>query len=316
MTPIEGFRFGDCSEKGPRETNQDTVLSIELPDGRWLLAVADGMGGLTQGELASQTGLGALYRSLSEGKGLSEAMREANRAVFRESRGQKMGTTLVAAILAGNGVEIANVGDSRAYQVDSLGLIRVTRDHTMAEEAVREGAFSPDEADASPWANALSRYLGAGEEVDVDTYGPFQIQQRGWILLCTDGLYKVLPTEEIESTLVDGTDPQEVVRTLVAKALERGTLDNVSAAALFRTGVSGLAPDFVPDSVPDSLLTPAGGPRPASPWKPGKLLASPHRRKMKKKGSRTLAITVPLIVIPLVVVAVLLLRWWLEGGGG
>ena len=84
MTTTFGpFELGHHSHAGPRESNQDTVLSIALPGDRWLMAVADGMGGLEDGERASQTALGALYRGLSDGKGIMEAVASANDGAIR-----------------------------------------------------------------------------------------------------------------------------------------------------------------------------------------------------------------------------------------
>ena len=76
--PSNRVLVGSHTDPGPRDTNQDTVLSIGLPGGRWLVAVADGMGGLEEGEVASKTALGALYRSLSSGTSLAEAVQNAN----------------------------------------------------------------------------------------------------------------------------------------------------------------------------------------------------------------------------------------------
>ena len=85
--PYGPLVFGDKTHEGPREVNQDTVLSIRLPDERWLLAVADGMGGLEEGGLASETALGALYRSLSKGADLLTAANDANQAVIKAADG-------------------------------------------------------------------------------------------------------------------------------------------------------------------------------------------------------------------------------------
>jgi len=296
--------FSSLSHGGPRETNQDTVLSIELPDGRWLTAVADGMGGLAKGEQASKTALGALYRHLSEGAGLVDAIIEANVAVFEEAQGQQSGTTVVAAILTGNVVEIANVGDSRAYHLDPLGLVQVTQDHTMGVEAVQDGSVTESQLASSPWAAALSRHLGAGKEVKVDHYGPFDIHEGGWLLLCSDGLYRVLSADELEAILFKESNPEEAARRLVEEALERNTEDNVSVALVFRPGRTG-----------DTAL--AGDPhRGLSPWNPERLLIQPQRSRQRGRRRKPLAIGLSLVVLPLLIGLVIALRWWFSSGTG
>ena len=297
------FLLGHHTHKGPRETNQDTVLSIELPDERWLLAVADGMGGLEKGELASKTALGALFRSLLDGADLVDAVRVANAAVYREAQGDVMGTTLVGAVLSGRQAEIVNVGDSRAYNSDLLGLIQVTRDHTMAEEAVRDGSLPLTELDggSNRWAGALARYLGAAEEVEVDRFGPLDLLEGGWLLLCSDGLHGVMSLDEIDAFLVGQTDAEEAAIGLVEEALDRKSGDNVSVAL-------ACWPD------PSVTFVPPVPPRPEpGAWKPEKILIRSLRSKpARKKGA--LAVVVFLVVIPLMIALVFFLDWILSPG--
>jgi len=131
-------------------------------------------------------------------------------------------------------VEVVNIGDSRAYQLDPLGLLQITLDHTLGQEALRNGTLTDQEADSSPMARALSRYLGAQEEVSVDYFGPFEVTERGWLLLCSDGLHNVFSTAEIEEILVGETNPETAANRLVEEALRKDTTDNVSAALAFR----------------------------------------------------------------------------------
>jgi serine/threonine protein phosphatase PrpC len=301
---VKDLLFGSHSHRGPRETNQDTVLSIAIADHRWLVAVADGMGGLAKGELASKTALGALYQHLSDGAGLVTAIMEANAAVHEEAKGQKIGTTLVAALLTGNVAEVANVGDSRAYLFDSLGLLQVTQDHTMGEEAVRDGSINASQLASSPWAGALSRYLGADEGVVVDHFGPFEIHEGGRLLLCSDGLHRVFSTDEMEAFLSKVSNPEEGARRLVEEALERNTEDNVSVALVFRPGGNrATAPS-------------AGSPKRPSPWNPESLLIKPRRLRPRKKSRKSLAIIFFLVVIPLLIGIVMVLRRWFSAGAG
>ncbi len=304
-TSVKNFLVGSLSHGGPRETNEDTVLSIQLRDGRWLAAVADGMGGLARGDLASKTALGALYRHLSEGTDLVAATLAANAAVFEETRDQPLGTTVVAALLTGTMVEIANVGDSRAYHLDSLGLVQVTQDHTMGLEAVRDGSVTEGLVGSSPWAGALSRHLGVEEEVGVDYFGPFDLHEGGWILLCSDGLHRVFSTEDLEAILIKESDPEEAARRLVEEALERNTEDNVSVALMFRPGRTR-----------DMALS--GDPhRGRSPWNPERLLIQPRRSRQRgRRRRKPLALRISLVAIPVLIGLVLALIWWFSSGTG
>ncbi len=300
-TPFGPYRSGHHTHEGPRDTNQDTVLSIALSEDRWLLAVADGMGGLEEGELASKTALGTLYKSLLGGADLVPAVQEANRAVEQEAQGRQMGTTLVAAVVSGTRAEIVNVGDSRAYQSDLLGLIQITQDHTMAYEAERDGSlpFGGIDDESGRWGSALARYLGSGGEIQVDRFGPLDLLEGGWLLLCSDGLHGVLSVDDIDSVLVEHSDPGEAAVALVEEALARKTGDNVSVA-LFHW----------PDSSP--VQRPSVQRRPRSSGSRGeKILISTRKNRSSRKVLR-LAFRTFLILIPLAAALYFLRDWALS----
>lgn len=305
MTPPFGpFVIGDHTHPGPRDTNQDTVLSIALPDDRWLVAVADGMGGLEDGELASKTALSALYKTLTEGGDLAEAVQDANAAVVREAQGRVMGTTLVAAVVTGTSVEIVNVGDSRAYLSDLLGLMPVTQDHTMAYEAERNGSipFMEAEDESGRWAGALARYLGAGEELETDRFGPLDLLDGGWLLLCSDGLHGVMSLDEIDVFLAGQSDAVGAAEGLVEEALQRGTEDNVSAVLL-----------HWPDSSPAPTVRSPRQTSATTRRKESVLIGTPGgRSKHPKKTTKGWVLKVFLIVVPLMIGLVFLLDWILS----
>ncbi len=309
MTETFGpFLFGEKTHEGPREVNQDTVLSIRLPDERWLLAVADGMGGLEEGGLASQAALGALYQSLSKGADLLTAANDANQAVLTAAEGRVMGTTLVAALIDGTRAEVINVGDSRAYCSDSLGLIQITRDHTMAAEAAQDVSVLTDELETGPsrWAGALARYLGAEDKVKVDRFGPIELMEDGWLLLCSDGLHGVMAEKELGSFFQGQTDAQKAANGLVEQALERNTGDNISAVVahwpeLLAAPISKTVPKSRAKHRPKAQSKSSRTPHSRSKGRKVNIFLGSSRSKPLKRII-SLAFKVFLIVIPLVLI--------------
>jgi serine/threonine protein phosphatase PrpC len=229
-------RCAAVTECGRRRVNQDAVLVTTLSDGRELAAVADGMGGHAGGEIASRVALTTLRNALEAGADLDAAVRAANQAVFAQADAQPelrgMGTTLVAALRAGDAYSIANVGDSRAYLIDGDGIAQLTQDHSFVAEAVRSGHLSEQQAGRSQWRNAVTRAVGTEPTVEVDVFGPFPARADHALLLCTDGLYRAVTDEELLRTVLTTAAPAPAVRELVHAALAGGSDDNISAALL------------------------------------------------------------------------------------
>lgn len=228
--------------QGRRPTNQDAVLDVRLPNGRHLVAVADGMGGHNSGEVASALALECLESELRAGSSLRDAMAAANRAVYDAARRDPtragMGTTLVALLRTEAVYQIANVGDSRAYRIDRHGIRRISRDHSFAEEAVHNALMAPDEIARSPWRNALTRSIGTQESVEVDLFGPFEIAGRPHnVMLCSDGLYRGLSDEAAWHHLISAPDPNTAARSLIDLSLRHGSDDNVSVAVVQFEGI-------------------------------------------------------------------------------
>lgn len=239
-------RSAATSVQGRRPTNQDAVVDVRLPDGRHVVAVADGMGGHSSGEVASSLALEVLVSELREGARLRDAVVAANTAVYAEAMRDPthagMGTTLIALLRTDAVYEIANVGDSRAYRVDQQGVTRITRDHSFAEEAASQSLMAADEIARSPWRNALTRSIGTQETVEVDLYGPFEIAGRPHsVMLCSDGLYRALSEDAAWHHLMGAPDPATGARILIDLALRHGSDDNVSVAVVeFETAASPL----------------------------------------------------------------------------
>jgi protein phosphatase len=215
----------------------------------WLFAVADGMGGHADGEVASRVAVEALfssyYTSAEEPQlALADAMAAANEAVCRASdRGvtpdsprSRMGTTLVTAVLGGPRILVGNVGDSRAYLLVDGRLSQVTQDHSFIAEQVQMGRMTAQEARFAPLRNVLTRALGSKESAMPDL---FEVPWRpgGILLLCTDGLHGVVEDRAIEAALAE--EPLDrAVRRLIDAANAGGGPDNISAIVVRADGTS------------------------------------------------------------------------------
>lgn len=233
-----------------REHNEDSLLAFSIILGNetnivplGLYVVADGMGGYQYGEVASEAAVrsvaGNFLRKFlpfianpSEPmeKPLQELMQaavsEAQRIVMQSAPGG--GTTLTAALVLGSQVTVAHVGDSRAYILRPDRRIEpLTRDHTLVKRLEELGQITAQEAAVHPQRNVLYRALGQGEALDPDILtAPFP--QPGYILLCSDGLWGVLPEEDICQIVYESPDIQTACQNLVQAANEAGGPDNIS----------------------------------------------------------------------------------------
>lgn len=287
-------RTGCHTECGRRPVNQDAVLAVRLSDGRELVAVADGMGGHSAGEVASQRALETVWTRLKAGSDLRSAVSAANAAVHAAAAGNPawrgMGTTLVAMLRSGHSYEIANVGDSRAYRITRTGLSQITRDHTFVAEAQREAKGASEELAQSRWRNALTRALGTDAEVDVDVFGPFDAQEPHAVLLCTDGVHRTLSDEVMHGHVGRADDPWAAARSLAAEAYERGSADNISAAVILFGELASPAQRVAAQPVQAPLTT-------------------RRRRRRSSRARRAEALLAVTVVLLILVVAVLMRVW-------
>jgi PPM family protein phosphatase len=232
-------RSGSATDVGRvRQINQD--LPLEAPN---LFAVADGMGGHVGGEVASRVAIDALLSSFTKvptTNGLLAAFAEANRAVWQESQDQRdlhgMGTTLTAIALVGGAdgrdmLALANVGDSRAYVFSEGHITQVTADHSLAEERMRQGEMTEEEAAVHPQRHILTRALGIFPEVEADMW-ELQLRSGDRVLLCSDGLSNEVSDEELGQVLATHPDPAEAARALVDTANEHGGADNITVVVV------------------------------------------------------------------------------------
>ena len=229
-----------------RESNEDNMISI-VPDDTQvmtrkgaLFVVADGLGGHTKGEVASEMTVKlvreAYYQDENDdiAASLRHAVEHANTLIYQENQAQteppdkdhSMGSTCVAAVLQGDTVYVANVGDSRAYIVRAGQMKQVSQDHTPEAEQVRAGLLTEEQARAQS-GNKITRCMGINPDVEVDVFTE-PVQQSDILVLCTDGLSKTISDEEM-GKIVQQFEPQESVQRLVDLANEQGGPDNITA---------------------------------------------------------------------------------------
>ena len=230
--------FGSRTDIGCLRDHNEDSLVVTPP----LFAVADGMGGHAAGEVASEIAVRVLSELAPEhpdGEALGRAIEEANRAVIqaaREGRGrQGMGTTMTAAMLEGERLVIAQVGDSRAYLLHQGKLQQLTRDHSLMADMIEAGQLTPEEARTHPQRSVITRALGSDAHLHPDIY-EINVETGDRLLICSDGLSGMIFDDQIESTLRRVQDPQRCASQLVNEAIAAGGHDNVTVIVADVTG--------------------------------------------------------------------------------
>jgi len=229
-----------------RKINQDNCLALDKKDWQ-LYLVADGMGGHKSGEIASYLAIKAVEKFFStlnmadwEEKWqyyMNEAFKKANEDILTLSSNNKehdgMGTTLTAALYKKDKLYIAHVGDSRLYLLVEGMLKKITRDHSLVEELVRQGEITPEQAVHHPQKNILLRALGSWNDFLVDVYQE-DFKEGQIVLLATDGLTNLVTTEEIKEKIISLL-PQAAAESLVDLANQRGGYDNITVLIVKNT---------------------------------------------------------------------------------
>ena len=230
--------FGSRTDIGCLRDHNEDSLVVTPP----LFAVADGMGGHAAGEVASEIAVRVLSELAPEhpdGEALGRAIEEANRAVIQaahEVRGrQGMGTTMTAAMLEGERLVIAQVGDSRAYLLHQGKLQQLTRDHSLMADMIEAGQLTPEEARTHPQRSVITRALGSDVHLHPDIY-EINVETGDRLLVCSDGLSGMVFDDQIESTLRRVQDPQRCASQLVNEAIAAGGHDNVTVIVADVTG--------------------------------------------------------------------------------
>jgi protein phosphatase len=226
------LRYAAQSDRGLiRDLNQDSVYA-----GPRLLAVADGMGGMAAGDVASNIVIAAMA-PLDEdvpGDALVDALRHAVGTANQHLRDtvdanpqlEGMGTTLTAVLFSGSKFGMVHIGDSRAYLLRKGDFAQITKDDTYVQMLVDEGRVSPEEASSHPQRSLLTRALD-GRDIDPE-YSVRQVLAGDRYLICSDGLSGVVSADTIAQTLREITDPQACVERLVQLALRGGGPDNIT----------------------------------------------------------------------------------------
>ena len=255
-----------------------------------LFAVADGMGGAQAGEVASHLAVEVLEQGLPDGAGsveerLRARVREANARIMESAQADNaragMGTTLTVAYVGEDDLTVAHVGDSRLYRLRDASFERLTDDHSLVEELVRQGKLTPAEADEHPQRSIITRALGAEEGVEADS--------RTWpgrnddvYLICSDGLTSMIPEALVAEILTGAPSLAVAGRTLIDAANDAGGRDNITVVLFRLEEIGAAAPatqataeHAVPRERPASVTAPVARIEP----RPPRAAAAPRRRR-------------------------------------
>jgi protein phosphatase len=240
---------GGVTDVGRVRTNNEDCFRIVTALN--LFVLSDGMGGEAHGEIASALAVETVVKHCMDAeanpaarvvgttqpgwstntKRLSTSLHIANKNIFKSAEDHPeqhgMGATLTAAWISGSKLSIAHVGDSRAYLLRGGDLLQLTRDHSLVAEQVRRGMLTVAEAEESEMQSVLLRALGAQAEIEVDAE-EHQLFPRDILILCSDGLTRMVTEPEIAGVLQAERDPVRAAQELVSLANDRGGPDNIT----------------------------------------------------------------------------------------
>ena len=260
-TPHSDLAVGQGTHPGETGKNNEDRFGVSAYYGEGgeqvtLAVIADGIGGNQAGEVASDLAVKTITRSVGRSSGidysdiLNQALSQTASAVFEAAKARTdlrgMGTTCVAALLAGRRLFTAYIGDSRAYLARRGGILQTTVDHTFVQEAIEHGLLTPEEAKTHPHRHVVRRHLGADPNVRADfrlrlseTEPPeTSMRNQGVLLdpgsrlvLCSDGLSDLVEPDEI-LRILDRNAPQGAVDELILLARKRGGHDNITVIVI------------------------------------------------------------------------------------
>ncbi|MFK8083737.1 MAG: PP2C family serine/threonine-protein phosphatase [Granulosicoccus sp.] len=213
-----------------RKINEDAFLDAREQN---LWVVADGMGGHSRGDRASQSIIEALHTfkagksALESVEDLLKRLNEANTSCRQLAEGKVMGSTVAALYVHVNAAFVLWAGDSRIYRQRNGEFSQLTDDHSLVQELHRLGELTADEAENHPSANVITRAIGVADDIDIQVR-QVDIQAGDRFLLCSDGLFKDVKQEEVNHNMALPS-PRQALDQLVKLALRRGGTDNVTA---------------------------------------------------------------------------------------
>jgi PPM family protein phosphatase len=318
-----------------RQSNEDSYLE-RAP----LFVVADGMGGARAGEVASAIAVETARSSEVGGspeRDLADVVRDANREIYEKAQADSehagMGTTFTGALVTGTEVAVGHVGDSRMYRYRDGDLERLTQDHSLVEEFVRQGKLTPEEAEVHPQRSIITRALGPEPDVQVDTF-TFPARAGDIYLICSDGLTGMVSEDEIGEIVGAAASLDDAARGLIDAANKNGGRDNITVV-LFRledgdavddgsdtlgdeVTSAGVSADSVRAAVAEAEATKSHAPATAPPLEGGVPVSSPISRRRPPKVSRRRRIfgVVSALLVVLAAVAVIWVvdrQFWFVG---
>jgi serine/threonine protein phosphatase PrpC len=303
------------TDKGRRPNNEDFVTSFEPPDllerqkSGCIYIVADGVGGASVGERASQYAAEKVlyeyiqYPETEPGRRLKQVITRVNREIFQyaKDKGIRMATTMTVAVVLDNSLIAANVGDSRVYLIHGKEVQQITRDHNIVGELVRDGVMTEAEALKSKAKNRLTRSIGGDEEVHVDIFGPIPLQAGDKIVMCSDGLTRYALKEDIANLATTGS-PEQITENLIAFAKERGHggADNISVITVA----------YEPQA---ELAATIQHPRPVAPIQPWEIMETDYAAKqapMRRTRNWLVWAVTGLLGISILAVTGVLIGFW------
>ena len=238
--------YGLSDQGCVRKQNQDAYKMDRLDRNTVLCVVCDGMGGAKSGNIASSLAVEVFTEEIRRSwkpmmdqaqvdQMLRSALKLANFTVFDQAvqfeEFDGMGTTLVAVLIRGKRATFINVGDSRAYHIDSQGIRQVTKDHSLVQLMVDRGDLTPEQAKAYPGKNYITRAVGTEPTVSSDLFH-LELNRGDALVLCSDGLSNMMDDQEILFEVVHGVNKQQCCKRLLNIAKNRGAPDNVTSVLI------------------------------------------------------------------------------------
>jgi PPM family protein phosphatase len=239
---------GYCWDTGQvRKLNEDSIISVTFELRSYqgtissgLFIVADGMGGHDAGEVASDLAARTFQAECMAGllapnplpplTIMSDAFNKANNKVAETAQEKSlhgMGTTLTAALIIGQDLYVAHIGDSRCYIINEHEILQLSKDHSFVQQLVDAGLITPEQARIHPRRNEITRVLGYIPDISPDLF-KVKLYSDDIVLLCSDGLHSVLENNKIAGTVTSAANPKEACKILIDDANSEGGPDNIS----------------------------------------------------------------------------------------